>query len=252
MTVRAYRAFQAVLFAALGLFLLLRVWDGKILWYINQRFVVLIFGAGLFLVILAQIVLTERQDGFTAAHTSGGENETAEVQSSRRAGLLWLALPVVIGFLLPAQPLGAAALATRGINTGAPLSINLSVTQSALQMNSTERSILDWIRLFTDAENSTTFDGQAVDVTGFVFHDPRLGENEFMVGRFSITCCVADAYAIGMAVHPIAGSAAFTDSSWVRVRGTLRTTQIDGNPALLIEATQIEAVAQPEQPYLFP
>jgi hypothetical protein len=37
MSLRAYRTFQGLVLAALGLFLLSKLWDGSVLLYINQR-----------------------------------------------------------------------------------------------------------------------------------------------------------------------------------------------------------------------
>lgn len=247
MKTRAFRAYQALLFAGIGLLLLLRVWDGKILWYINQRFVLLVFAAGICLMVLAQVAFNAGQPN-QAAHS---EHEDHQHGPQNLRSLWWLVLPVAIGFLLPAKPLGTTALNTRGMNTTAPLTMNLQDAQQALQINPADRSILDWVRLFSAASSHSAYDGDTVDVTGFVFHDPRLDGSVFMVGRYSITCCVADAYAIGIAVRP-QQTVAFADGAWVRVQGRMSHMNLEGTAILLIEAENIQAVPQPEQPYLFP
>ena len=61
MKARRYRAFQALLLALTGFFLLERVWSGKILLYINQRYVLLVLLAAVGLIILAQVVFEERK-----------------------------------------------------------------------------------------------------------------------------------------------------------------------------------------------
>jgi putative membrane protein len=87
-------------------------------------------------------------------------------------------------------------------------------------------------------------------VIGFVYHDPRLSEGQFMVGRFTITCCVADALAVGMVVAwPEAKD--LPDNHWVRVQGAVQTVLLDGQTLPLIDAETVEIIPEPQQPYLF-
>ena len=44
------------------------------------------------------------------------------------------------------------------------------------------------------------FNGQPADLIGFVYSEPTFGGDHFMVARFAISCCVADASAIGVPV----------------------------------------------------
>jgi uncharacterized repeat protein (TIGR03943 family) len=242
-TLRVGRSFQALLMALLGLFLLSRLWSGNILLYINQRFVVLVFLAGLGFVILAQVLYAERLS------SQNDDEESAKGYS--KSTLWWLAIPILIGFLIPARPLSPTAVANRGISIDAPLSARIEDTTDLLSLSPTERSVLDWIRLFSFSENQQQFVGQPVDVTGFVFSDGRLSETQFMVGRFTITCCVADATALGMIVeYPQA--AILKQLSWVRVQGKLDLLERDGRLLPVVLAESVEAVPSPEQPYLFP
>ncbi len=243
MNLRVFRSLQVLVLLGLGFYLLSRVWSGQVLLYINQRFVALVFFAGLSLVVLAQIVLRERSDlDPTAPPVS---------HTGWRWNLWWLLLPVLVGFLIPARPLSVSVLENRGINTSAPLTARIEDSQAILSLAPIERTVLDWIRLFSLEQDVERFAGEAVDVTGFVFRDGRLSENQFMVGRFTITCCVADAMALGMIVdYP--GVQNLNGQIWVRVQGELSITEQDGRKLPAIRAEQVEVVPQPEQPYLFP
>gem|GEM_PF-2433587 len=60
-----------------------------------------------------------------------------------------------------------------------------------------------------------------VELTGFVARWEGLPENEIVVTRFIVSCCVADAVPIGVTVRwPEA--AAFATNSWVYVKGVFR------------------------------
>jgi uncharacterized repeat protein (TIGR03943 family) len=150
--------------------------------------------------------------------------------------------------------LGASAVANKGINAIAPLAAGGStknVEPAKTSLASTNRTIIDWVRAFNYESNTAVFAGQPADVVGFVYHDQRLRPSQFLVARFTITCCVADAAAIGMVVEwPAAESLA--GNSWVRVRGPIQATVFGGNPAPLVAAQQVDQVAEPTQPYLYP
>ena len=263
MSLRAYRTFQALILAALGIFLMSKIMDGRILLYINQRFVLLVLLAALGLIFLAQLVLSERpalQDDPEGlehpGHDHSGCDHTChdhshEAGEQRQGWVLWLvALPLFIGVLVPERPLGVSALENRGINTNANMSVRGGASL-ALQIPSTQRTVLDWLRVFNESTDSQAYESQPADVTGFVYHDARLEGSHFMVGRFTLACCVADATALGMVVDwPEA--AALSDNRWVRVRGPVSTFNLDGRNLPLIKAEQVEVIPQPEQPYLFP
>jgi uncharacterized repeat protein (TIGR03943 family) len=114
-----------------------------------------------------------------------------------------------------------------------------------------ERTILDWIRSFNYSENPSEFQGEPANVIGFVYHDPRLKENQFMVGRIAITCCVADAFAIGMIVE-WPDAVEMTENSWVNVEGIVDATQLDGKTIPLIIAESITPTNAPSEPYVYP
>ena len=257
MSLSAYRTFQGLVLAALGLFLLSKLWDGSILLYINQRFVWLVVFAAIGLVILSQVILQNRvpaRDVESETHDHAGHDHKHEDHDHATVSgwnLWWLALPVLLGLLVPARPLGTSALATRGITTSAPLNARGSSTSISLELPSAERTVLDWNRTINYASDPFQYNGEPVDVTGFVYHDPRLQEGEFLVGRFTLTCCVADAFAIGMVVLWPAGTD-LPDNSWVRVQRTFEVTEEDGQRTPTIQAQTVEQIPEPPQPYLYP
>ncbi len=260
MSLRTQRAFQALLLAALGVFFLHKIWSGTLYWYINNRFLVLVLSAGVGFLALSQIVLQGLRRQTQEAEPQDERHDHPHPQAPSWShshptlsiwGLIIIALPVLLGILIPARPLGSSAVANKGINTSAPLTAAESGRAVRLDLAATDRTILDWVRAFNYEANPTVFDGQPADVVGFVYHDTRLAEGQFLVGRFAVSCCVADALALGMIVNS-AQAANLRDNSWVRVRGPVQAANLAGRPIPLITAESIEQVAEPEQPYLYP
>ncbi len=264
-----YATFQGLITAGLGFWLLLRVWDGTILFYINQRFVLLVLLAALGLLLLAQMLFRQlaqrRQRLLTAAvqppyaleeadghvHEHEHDRDHGHEHVARQgSSLLWIALPLVLGLLFPPKPLDASAVANRGISTSAAVSRTASGGM-VLGIPPEERTILDWLYAAEDSPNPAELDGLPAVVTGFVVRDVGMAADQFLIGRFTITCCVADSAAIGLPViWPEAEQLA--DQGWVQVRGKVKMVQKGGQWQVQIAAEQVEAVLQPEQPYLFP
>lgn len=255
MNTRRTRTFQALILAILGFFLLERVWSGKILLYINQRFVILVVLAGIGLIALAQAVFMDRGKA-EGGHLEGGENEHAEPHAEHSRGpgnlhLAWLLVPLAFGLLIPARSLGASSLANRGVQLSAPFQVQSTSGTAALETPSGNRTVLDWIRAFSEAGDPQSLANEPVDVIGFVYHDPRLQTGQFLLGRYTVACCIADAAAIGIVIHwPDSG--AMQTNSWVRVKGSLQVGQLDGKKVPVVQADQVIPIQEPDQPYLFP
>ncbi|MGQ0603389.1 MAG: TIGR03943 family putative permease subunit, partial [Anaerolineales bacterium] len=165
--------------------------------------------------------------------------------------VLLVALPVLLGIVVPARPLGASAVDNKGVNVSAPLAVASGSGATTLEIAPEKRTILDWVRAFNYADDPATFTSQPADVIGFVFHDEQFGPTQVMVGRFTVTCCAADASAVAMLVE-WPDAATLPDNAWVRVRGPVTVATLNGKPIPLITAAAIETVAQPEHPYMYP
>jgi putative membrane protein len=251
---RLYRSFQALLLIGLFLFLMSKVMNNQLLWYINERFAFLTIIGIAFLAILAQSLFTEVQrmrKQQNAEEPDGDHHHHGDHDHAPAAGNLWIMLiPLLIGVLIPAKPLDAAAVSAKGITTSSALVSSQSSSQ-LFETDSEQRNVLDWIQIFYFEEDLNPFIGQQASVVGFVYRDASLPQGQFLVSRFILSCCAADGYAVGMVVEsPEAGS--YKDDTWIKVSGPVDVVSFNGSRSPLIHAESIEVVSQPEQPYLYP
>ena len=102
-------------------------------------------------------------------------------------------------------------------------------------------------------------------LTGFVYKDPTLAKNQFVISRFVITCCIVDATPLGIIVESPDAPNLKADT-WVEVEGLLEKRVIggadkinsvhnfhqanDGVPCLVVTSCKI--IATPQDPYLAP
>ena len=257
MTVRLtmYKRLQALLLILLAIFFAQKFWSGQLYYYIGPRFGWLSLVAIVLLIVIAGAHdLTQGRGEPDAAeehnHADGDHNHRHEVGDSKSVWpLLLVALPLILGVAIPPTPLGASAIPSRGMTTEVAVSADEAAT--TLTIIPGERNVLDWVRAINADPNPAALTGEEADVVGFVYRDPRFSDDQFMVGRFTITCCVADALAVGLVVEADSASE-FPSDSWVRITGTFDQGTLDGEALPVLFAETITPVQQPEQPYLYP
>jgi|FLYN01.1.fsa_nt_gi uncharacterized repeat protein (TIGR03943 family) len=233
------------LLLGLGLYFLYNILSGNLANYINARFAWLSYLAVvLFLLLGVSSAYDLLQQRKRKAHDHDHDHDHAHLSWP---ALAIIAIPLVLGTLIPSRPLGADAV-------GGSISVNAVSTGSnwsAFTTNPLEWNVLDWLRAFNNSEDIASFNGQQADVIGFVYKEPTFGENRFMVARFTISCCVADSSAIGLPVAWQEADALPADT-WVRVQGAFQVGEFRGDTLPILQASSVEVVPQPEHPYLYP
>ncbi|GAB4495681.1 MAG: TIGR03943 family protein [Anaerolineales bacterium] len=249
MPLRRFRILQGCIMLLLGGFLTFQLFTARLNWYIHERFLplTLVGIVGLFWIGFNLLQVTHQVAADIHDHPDAEGHGHPHTPS---AWLLIIALlPLLTGLLLPAQPLSTSALAGKGVSAAAPILKNTEARQ--FDLLDQERTILEWSRYFNSQLDPASYLGQKANVIGFVYHDPRLPPGQFLLSRFVIVCCTADAFALGMVVE-WPESAALQNDDWVKVKGLVQAITLDGQRIPLIRAEAVEAVAPPAQPYLYP
>ncbi|HIK46897.1 MAG TPA: TIGR03943 family protein [Leptolyngbyaceae cyanobacterium M65_K2018_010] len=112
-----------------------------------------------------------------------------------------------------------------------------------------ERTIVDWVRTLNVYPEPDAYTGQPVQVTGFVTHMPDWPEDFFMISRFVLTCCAADAYPVGLPVRLPAGTPRPAVDTWLEVRGEMSTETLNQKRQLVIGAPTLTEIPEPRNPY---
>ena len=255
-------ALKGLLLLGLGIFLFTRITTGTLNYYISQRFDWLTVAAVLGLIVVGlsyRYLLQEAEDtpDELAPERSGEAGSTAGGDSHQHShalgwsGFLLISLPIILGLLVSPRPLGVAALQNREISGGGLDSVLPAAAGSSVVRESSERTILDWVLAFHQGERPAETD--TADVVGFVYLDDAADEAAFTLTRFVVGCCAADAMAVGLPVSLAAGlptEEALEEGQWVRVVGRFAASTGNSIPVLLAE--ELEAVPEPNQPYLYP
>lgn len=100
----------------------------------------------------------------------------------------------------------------------------------------------DWSAVFATATNPERYEGESVALTGFVTPGDDGG---IELSRLVITHCVIDAQPAALPVA--SGDAAGLETGqWIELRGDVT---VGSGGGLVIEATSIEPIDEPEEPY---
>jgi uncharacterized repeat protein (TIGR03943 family) len=229
------------LLLGLGLYFVYNILSGNLTNYINVRFVWLSYVAALLFLLIG---------GYSAYHMlrhhSGEHHHDHDHAPISWDAMLVIAIPLVLGTLIPSRPLGAEA-----VDGNVGLTSAAATTTTTFSINPQDRNVLDWLRVFNSTEDYSEINGQPADVIGFVYVEPTFGENQFMVARFTISCCVADASAIALPTY-WQDLGTLEQGQWVRVQGTMQVGEFRDDSLPILQATSVEIVDQPEHPYLYP
>lgn len=239
---------KTAILLGLGAYFVYNIISGNLTNYINIRFAWLSYVAAVLFLLIGGFSLLN----LLRRRSHADEHAHHDHDHAHRSGVMsWLtlavvAVPLVLGTLIPSRPLGAEAIDGDLSISSASLG---SVTTFAV--NPQDRNVLDWLRVFNSTTDYSELNGQPADMIGFVYLEPNFGAEQFMVARFTISCCVADASAIAV---PAAweGAADLPQGEWVRVQGTIQTGEFRGERMPILQATSVELIPQPEHPYLYP
>jgi uncharacterized repeat protein (TIGR03943 family) len=251
---------KALLLIGLGLFLYSRLVNGTLYFYINQSF------AGF--TVLAVVGLTLVGLSYRLSKPPASAEETDHEHEHNHLhghahshGLTWggvalVLLPIVLGIAVPPQPLGASALGNRELNAGLNQSTMPGILNGVADKAAADKTILDWWKLFrasADLKSDPAILGQEANVVGFVYQDQegRYGAEHFMVVRYAVSCCVADAAAMGLVVA-WPGASEWANDQWVEVRGVFAPSTLESWQMPILVADEVTPIDLPEQPYLYP
>ena len=99
--------------------------------------------------------------------------------------------------------------------------------------------------------NPNDFEGRKIKVSGFVYKEEGLKENQLVLSRFLITHCIADASITGL-IAEFNQASEFEQDTWLEIEGTLEVTTYNGIELPLIKAEKWTVIKEPDEPYIYP
>lgn len=94
------------------------------------------------------------------------------------------------------------------------------------------------------------FNQRKLQTKGFVYRDSSFQSDQFVVARFSISCCTADATVSGVMVQ-FKDAKKLPKDSWVQVKGILQKMEYEGAEMLVLQAEEVKPIQAPKDPYVY-
>ncbi|MFC3885991.1 TIGR03943 family putative permease subunit [Bacillus songklensis] len=98
-------------------------------------------------------------------------------------------------------------------------------------------------------ENLPEFAGKEIETAGFVFRENGFSNDQVVIARFGVVCCVADASVYGIMAK--GNVAELKNDTWVKIRGTIDSETYNSTTVPSINIKSIEKIAEPAQPYVY-
>ena len=161
---------------------------------------------------------------------------------------LWImglmVVPVVLVLFAPVTTLGTFSAGKRSAFSG------VGFAASAGDIGSGELTLIDVAAAETSPEGERALAkraGETVSFVGFVAIRDDTPAAEFLLARYVVTCCVADATIAEVRVVNVTPGQ-FANEDWVQVTGTIFPIGRE----VIVDASDIVAVERPDHPYLTP
>jgi uncharacterized repeat protein (TIGR03943 family) len=155
--------------------------------------------------------------------------------------LAFLTLPVVALLVLPPTTLGSYAASRRSLAGAAFGASSGDVATGAVTLADVAAAM--WSP--EAAEALTDRAGSRVAFVGIVVRREGMPADEFLLTRFIVTCCVADALSVHVRVVG-APLGRFEEEQWVRVAGSIYPLGRE----VIVQASEVVPIPRPARPYL--
>ena len=228
---------KAAVMGATGGYLLFVLLSGNAANYINLAYAPLTYLAAALLLLLAAAAAW---DGLRSVFSGHGFDRVSWIA----VGIL--AIPVILGVLVPSKPLGAADASGR-LNTA----LGSSSGDGSLPADTLDWNVLDWVTALRTADDPSELNGLPARIDAFVKHSDEYPPDHFVAIRLFISCCVVDGQFAGIPVQ-WQGSSDIPTDAWVSVIGEVKVSEFLGESMPIIVASAVEVSEEdPDQPYLY-
>lgn len=151
----------------------------------------------------------------------------------------FIVFPAVVVLALPPTALGSYAASRRSLSAGfaggpaleAGDRVTLAAVAAGVWSEEARRALVDRA-------------GSRVTFEGIVTRREGSPADEFVLTRFIVSCCVADA--LSVQVRVVGAPPGFEQDQWVRVSGTFYPVGRE----IVVDAASVRPIPQPQDPYL--
>jgi uncharacterized repeat protein (TIGR03943 family) len=185
-----------------------------------------------------------------AHHHCDGHEHQADLKHELVVCAL-LALPLVFALCLPVSSLGSDMVNKKTSNPAIQKGVGV---QAQAGQNKGWNPIIDDDSFLASMmilfEKPADYAGKQIEFSGFVYHQDDFPDNTFLLARYAIVCCTADAQVTGLLCHS-SESANFKNDQWVKIKGNIIVHSYQGYDVPMVEVSDLQNIKKPGNPYVY-
>lgn len=187
---------------------------------------------------------TNQSKGCGCAHDVNSKRLTRWIQAGFLLLPLWYAFTGASGYTL-----GADAFAQRWVHMDADVLTGDGPARTDSSSESDDDTPAKTVSLLDIALSDDELIGRRVVTIGQVYRGPEIPAGHFVVFRFVITCCAADAQPVGVLVAT-SGQPLPEVDSWIRIEGKLDLIAHGDQEQYVIRSPNVRSVPTPRPTYI--
>ena len=227
---------EGLVLIATGASVLLLWVQNSLAFYVYPGYIPLIVGAAFGVVLLGVLYLIF--GGKPGAHC-------AHDHAHHGMFVVLCMIPIFLMLFVTPRSLSSTTAVNRGLESYLGESTDIEVP--GFYLDSSQRSLLDWIRLLQQRPEPEYYLDKEVRVEGLVIRSEDMLSRQFMIGQFVVACCAADARPVGLYVET-EGELPEVDS-WIELEGVFVEGEVDGQRRAVIQLNSYTVTDQPSTPY---
>lgn len=245
--------FPSLLLAGYGLFILSLYFRHVMTLYINPTYVWPTAAAGVALCGLA-VITAVRRSSDVHVHDDACDCDSCECEapSPRIWPYLVLTVPLFLAAAFPPRALQMVSAVQRGPQVAGLTQVHttFAVKRVGLSVDTSTFSLQDWVGALSSDPNPKDYAGKPVKISGQVLKSSGVAPSGyFMVIRYFVTCCIADARPVGLVVKDTSGGS-IQDGQWVIVTGKMGVATNSGDKIAVVDPAQITPT-KAGNPYIY-
>lgn len=161
-------------------------------------------------------------------------------------------IPFISGLFIDPTELTNLISSSKGMTLEQVISSkkNIDILDKEGNIKINEENYIDALsEIYSDIEK---YKGKNIEIDGFVFRNDSMKQNQFLVARNVITCCIADAGLFGYLLESD-NLDNIPDNTWILVKGKLRKIEFHGDyvPGIEVKKEGISFPMRPKNEYIF-
>jgi len=260
---KAIQIIKTIILFGFGVFLSNLIISGQFAQYVHPRFEIALIIACccFFLLAIVQVAITfsdqQQPHDHHCDHDHHDHQEDydhLEHQQDFKRELITcalLAFPLIFAFCFPSSSLGSDMIAkktstpTAQVNTGAASVLGQEMSWDP--MISDDKFLATMMVLYSQP---AAYVKQDIEFSGFVYHQDDFPKDCFLVARYAISCCAADAQVTGLLCR-FPDQQKIPDDQWVRVKGEIAVESYQSQEIPVVEGSSLQLTEALQNPYVY-